>query len=142
MLEEIVGPVSIDPAIIEPNYTGKITITFDPKGGNGGNCIGDLASTHGGAGGAAISGDVTITDGAVAATGGNGGSINGSDAGYDVHGGAGGAAIGGNATLTGGTLTTTQGANGTQTGYFEASSVGAGGKAVAGTVTNNGGTVN
>lgn len=124
---------------------GSVTVnggSLTAKGGNGGNCIGDLASTHGGAGGAAISGDVTITDGAVAATGGNGGSINGSDAGYDVHGGAGGAAIGGNATLTGGTLTTTQGANGTQTGYFEESSVGAGGKAVAGTVTNNGGTVN
>ena len=119
---------------------GSVTVnggSLTAKGGNGGNCIGDLASTHGGAGGAAISGDVTITDGAVAATGGNGGSINGSDAGYDVHGGAGGAAIGGNATLTGGTLTTTQGANGTQTGYFEESSVGAGGKAVAGTVTDN-----
>jgi len=85
---------------------------------------------------------VTITDGAVAATGGNGGNIQDSRSGYSIHGGAGGAAIGGNATLTGGTLTTKQGANGNQTGRFTSSSVGTGGKAVAGTVTNNGGTVN
>ncbi len=28
--------VTTNPAVIEPGYTGKITITYDPKGGNGG----------------------------------------------------------------------------------------------------------
>ena len=28
--------VTTSPAVVEPGYTGKITITFDPKGGNGG----------------------------------------------------------------------------------------------------------
>ena len=32
----VAAQVTTSPAIIEPGYTGKITITFDPKGGNGG----------------------------------------------------------------------------------------------------------
>ena len=32
----VMAQVTTSPAVIEPGYTGKITITFDPKGGNGG----------------------------------------------------------------------------------------------------------
>ena len=38
--------VSTNPAIIEPNYTGKITITFDPKGGNGGMATATKCYAH------------------------------------------------------------------------------------------------
>ena len=74
---------------------------------------------------------MTVTGGAVTATGGNGGSIG--NYGAQEYGGAGGAAIGGDATISGGTWTATDGTHGVN-GDGQG---GDGGKAVAGTVTDN-----
>ena len=38
--------VTTDPAVIEPGYTGKIVITFDPKGGNGGMATATKCYAH------------------------------------------------------------------------------------------------
>ena len=38
--------VTTAPAIIEKGYTGKITITFDPKGGNGGMATATKCYAH------------------------------------------------------------------------------------------------
>ena len=105
--------------------------TADPNKGEPGLRI--LSATAG-AGGAAISGSVTLVSGTLTATGGNGG--NGGDHSTGTA-GAGGAAIGGDLTVNGGTMTTTNGSNGVVTSSPTAVNLGAGGKAVAGTVTDN-----
>lgn len=38
--------VTTSPAVVEPGYTGKITITFDPKGGNGGMAAATKCYAH------------------------------------------------------------------------------------------------
>ena len=38
--------IQTDPLIIEPGYTGKITITYNPKGGNGGMATATKCYAH------------------------------------------------------------------------------------------------
>ena len=124
--------------------TGMLVLTsgtLNAKGGDG-ESIYFAFDYHGGSGGTAINGSVTVSGGTLTAIGGNGGEAYSGSEFENSYGGSGGTAITGSVTINSGTLTAT-GGNGGKLDCAEDCThykAGNGGDAIGGSVTENGGT--